>query len=61
MKKNRKKGWLRELNLTLPTGWGKLNADQVMRVAYYLSQRITEPEYLVRLGLEFAGLKPRGS
>ena len=61
MKKNRKKRWLRELNLTLPTGWGKLNADQVMRVAYYLSRRITEPEYLVRLGLEFAGLKPRGS
>lgn len=61
MKKNKKNAWIKELNLTLPTGWGKLTSEQVMRVAYYLSQRIAEPEYLVRLGIEFAGLKPRGT
>lgn len=49
------------LDLNLPTKWSQLSAEQVMRVAYYLSRRMEPTEYLVLLGLEFAGLHPHGT
>lgn len=52
---------LQALNITLPRSWRELTPAQVSRVAYYLALGIEEAECLVRLGVEFADLKPRGS
>lgn len=49
------------LNITLPKGWGELTPAQVSRVAYYLSLNLDETEFLVKIGCEFADLKPRGA
>lgn len=49
------------LNITLPKGWNELTPAQVSRVAYYLSLNFDETEFLVKIGCEFADLKPRGS
>lgn len=48
------------LDITLPTKWGDLTAEQVSRVAYYLSLGLAETEFLVQLAAELADLKPRG-
>ena len=64
MKKRKKKATLpvlQTLDITLPQGWSELTSKQVTRVAYYLSLGVAETEFLVRLGLEFADLRPRGT
>ena len=61
MKKTKKNAVLQALPLTLPTGWGDLTGQQVLRIAYYFSLGVTEPEMLLRLGAEFSDLKPRGT
>lgn len=59
--KKRQPKILRTLQLTLPTCWGDLTPGQVVRVAYYLSLGLDESEFLVRLGIDLAGLQPHGS
>lgn len=64
MKKQKKKvapSVLQTLDITVPRNWGELTSKQVIRVAYYLSLGVAETEFLVRLGLEFADLRPRGT
>ena len=60
-KKKKQAAPLQALNITLPRTWRELTPAQVSRVAYYLTLGIEETECLVRLGVEFADLKPRGS
>lgn len=49
------------LHISLPTRWSELTGRQIVRAAYYMSLGLTEAEYLVRLGIEFAGIVPHGT
>lgn len=60
-KKKKQAAPLQALNITLPRSWRELASAQVSRIAYYFSLKLEETEFLVRLGIEFADLKPRGS
>lgn len=61
MTKRKSQNTLATLNITLPKRWGDLSADQVSRVAYYLSMQTTEIMYLLMLAAELADLQPRGT
>lgn len=60
-KDNKAKKALKTLDITLPSGWGELTPQQVLRVAYFLSLKLDETRFLVEMAAEFADLKPRGS
>lgn len=52
---------LKILNVTLPSKWSEISPKQVLRISYYLSHGFPETEFLLKLGTEFAGLKPNGT
>lgn len=59
--KKKTRAILQRFDITLPHVWGELSPAQVMRVAYYLSQNLSETECLVKMSMEFAGLIPHGT
>lgn len=52
---------LKTFNITLPSKWSELTPKQVLRISFYISLGLPETEFLLKLGTEFAGLKPNGT
>lgn len=50
-----------KLNIKLPGAWDELTSAQVSRIAYHLSRKGSDLEYLINLAVEFADLHPRGA